>query len=354
MRLDELLEKLVMAPSITGFETEARKVIIEELKSLGIEVEVDIIGNVIGKVKRKDKPKIMLVAHMDQIGIMVTYIDEKGYIHFTARGYDPRILYGQRVVLYTKKGAIYGVIATKPPHLLKPEERNKVVTIDDMVIDIGANNKEEVEELGIRSGVVGTISPIYRKLVNDRVLGIGLDDKAGVASIVGTLAYLNIEEIENVSIYLVASTQEEVGARGARISAYNIAPDIAIAVDVTFAVSPGIEPKQVSGIELGKGVAIGIGPNFHPKLVDLMIRICKEKKIPFQIEPILGPSGTDAWVIQVTRGGVITGLASIPLRYMHSAGEVLSLRDVESVAKLLAELILELDTMKDWKEFFKF
>jgi len=351
--VEELLKELVLTPSVTGFEDEIRRILMRELRKIGANVEVDVLGNVIGCLKRGRELKVMLAAHMDQVGFMVTYVDEKGYIHFTTRGIDPRVLYGQQVIICTKGGYVPGVIAVKPVHLLKPEERGKIVEVEDMVIDIGAQSKKEAEELGIRSGVVGVVMPSYRRLAGDRAIGVGFDDKAGVAVIVHALKNLVNEGLRKTSVYIVATAQEEVGSRGAMVSAYKISPDVAIAIDVTHAVSPLVEAKRIGGIELGKGPAIGVGPNFHRGLSDLMMEICEERGIPYQVEPILGPSGTDAWVIQVVKEGVITGLTSIPLRYMHSAGEVISISDIRNTARLLSELVIKLDSSEDWRAILR-
>ena len=340
MDLHSLLKDLVETPSVSGFEKSVREKISSIMEEYGLKVETDVMGNLIGSIG-EGSLKVMLAAHMDTLGLMVTFVDEKGYIKFSGRGYDPRVLYGQQVILHTDNGPVYGVIAAKAAHLLKPEERDKGVKIENMVIDIGAEKKEDVEKLGIKPGTVITPVLYLRKLLNNKVLGIGLDDKTGVTSMLKVLDYISPEEL-NVKLYLVATVQEEMGLRGAITAAYNIKPDIGIAIDVTHAIQPGVEPAKVRGISLGKGPAIGIGPNFHPRIWEKLIETAEKNKIPYQPEPLMGPSGTDAWVIQVSRGGVATGLVSIPLKYMHSLGEVASLNDIDNTAKLLAYFIKDL------------
>lgn len=310
------------------------------------------MGNVIGIRKTADEPRIMIAAHMDQIGLMINHIDEKGYLYFSARGFDHRVLYGLQVVVHGEKGKLYGVIGAKPAHLVGREEREKTVKVKDMAIDIGASSREEALELGVNLGCIATPILEMRKLAKgDKVLGVGLDDKAGVAVMIRALELLNNEKLSS-TIYAVATTQEEIGLRGATTASYRINPNIGIAIDVTHATTYNIEEKEVSGIQIGKGPAIGIGPNFHPKLWRIMEEICKEKNIPYQRNPIQGASGTDAWVIQVSREGVATALISIPLRYMHSPGEIVSLNDLENTAKLLAETIKKVSN-ENWQDIVK-
>ncbi|MBO3757636.1 MAG: M42 family metallopeptidase [Candidatus Brockarchaeota archaeon] len=348
----ELVEKLILSPSISGFETEAREKISSILISMGMSVESDVMGNLYGIKRGGEKYKLMLAAHMDQIGIMVTNIDEKGFLYFSSRSFDPRVIYGQKVTLYTEKGNVNGVIGAKAIHLTKPEEREKAVRMEDMYIDIGANSKEDVLNLGIRPGTVGTTTPYLSDLINGKASGVGLDDKAGVAAILYA-TYLALSNGINGELYTVATVQEEVGLRGAITSSYNVKPDIAIAVDVTHSVSPGIDPNLISGVELGKGPVIGIGPNFHPKMWEKLEEVAKESNIPYQLEALPNLSGTDAAAIQVSRGGVITGLVSIPLRYMHSPVEVVSLSDIENASKLIAKFIEKLNSL-DWRKTFSF
>lgn len=348
----ELIEELVLSPSISGFETETRKKISSILASMGMSVESDVMGNLYGIKRGGEKYKLMLAAHMDQVGIMVTNIDEKGFIYFSSRSFDPRVIYGQKITLYTEKGKVNGVIGAKAVHLTKPEEREKVVRIEDMYIDVGANSKEDVLNLGIRPGTVGTTTPYLSDLANGKVAGVGLDDKAGVATILYATSLALSNGIDG-ELYTVATVQEEVGLRGAITSSYNVKPDIAIAVDVTHAVSPGVDPNLISGVELGKGPVIGVGPNFHPKMWLMLEEISKELGIPYQLEALPNLSGTDAAAIQVSRGGVITGLVSIPLRYMHSPVEVVSLSDIENASKLIAKFIEKLNNL-DWRRAFSF
>lgn len=346
----KILEELVVTPSVSGFEREIRRKVSAILSAMNMEVYSDVMGNLYGVKRGGDKFRLMLAAHMDQVGLMVTNIDEKGFIYFSARSFDPRVIYGQRVALYTEKGIVSGVIGAKAVHLLKPEEREKVIKAEEMYIDVGANSREEVLSLGIRIGTVGTPYPYLQDLTNGRISGIGLDDKAGVAAILFA-TYLALKSELKGELYTVATVQEEVGLRGAITSSYIARPDIAIAVDVTHALSPGVDANVVSGVELGKGPVIGIGPNMHPKVWSMLEKIAKENNIPYQLEALPSASGTDVAAIQVSRGGVITGLVSIPLRYMHSPVEVASLSDIENCANLIAKFVEALNGI-DWKKEF--
>ncbi|RLE57528.1 MAG: M42 family peptidase [Candidatus Methanomethylicota archaeon] len=352
MEIKEILLNLIKTPSVSGFEENTAKKIMKIYGELGLEVEVDVMGNVIGKRIGRDEPKIMFAAHMDQIGLIISYIDKNGYLYFKPRGFDRRILYGMKVMVHGSRGSIIGVIGAKPAHLVKPEERDKAVKVEEMAIDIGAESKDEVLEMGINLGAIATpILEAYLLGKGDKMMGVGLDDKAGVASIIRAIDLLKGEELSS-TVYAVATTQEEVGLRGAVTATYNIHPHIGIAIDVTHASSYNVSEKRVSGIRIGGGPAIGVGPNFHPKLTELIMDICKSENIPYQVEPILGASGTDAWAIQVSRGGVATALISIPLRYMHSPGEVISIVDVENIGKLLAEIVRRFNEV-EWRKILR-
>lgn len=337
-----ILEEIVKTPSVSGCEENTGRKIIEFYKMLGLDVEVDLMGNIIGKMG-DGEPRIMMAAHLDQIGLMVKYIDEKGYIHFTQRGFDKRVLYGAKVTIHGEKGPIMGVIGAKPAHLIRPEERDKVVDVEDMAIDIGVKNKDEAVSLGINVGTIITPKLEILTLGNkDTITGVGLDDKVGITAMIKSMEMLKDKDLD-LSIYAVATTQEELGLRGAVTAAYRINPKIAFAIDVTHATSYNVPEKAAMGIHLGGGPAIGMGPNFHPKIVELIIETCKKNSIPYQLEPIFGTSGTDAAAIQISREGVATALISIPLRYMHSMVEVISIMDIENTAKTLSKTIMEIN-----------
>ncbi len=335
----EVLKKLSEASGVSGSESEVSRIIAEEFGKYVDEVRTDALGNVIG-FKRGAGPsrnRIMLAAHMDEIGLIVSEI-EKGFIRFsTVGGIDDRILLGQEVVVHGLK-PLPGVIVTKPPHLLSPEERRKVTPRDQLFVDVGLP-EEEVKSL-VRVGDFISFSSKCVKLQGDMASGKAFDDRASVTALIYCLEQLSHMK-HQWDVYAVATSQEEMGLRGAVVSAYGIAPDLAIAVDVGFGDSPGV--SEVETIKVGKGPAVGIGPSFHPLLREALIRTAKELEIPYQIEAIPGPSGTDAWAIQVSREGVPTALLSIPLRYMHTPVETLSIKDIERTGLLLANFTSRLE-----------
>jgi len=319
----ELLKKLVYAFGVPGFEEEIRSIVREHMEKYLDEVKIDRLGNVIG-VKNGNERKVMLAAHMDQIGFMVRNITDDGFLVISPMGgINPVTLRSRAVRIRGKKGYVYGVIGEKPPHLEKKEEKKE---IKDLRVDIGAESREDVENL-VSIGDVGSFVPVYYELGN-RVVATALDDRSGVYTLLRLM-----EDFESKStVYFVATVQEEIGLRGAAISGFRVYPDIGIAVDVTHARMPSISKDEMS-IELGKGPTIGIGPTGHPKVVKHFIDLASE--IPYQLEPNPSRSGTDADIIQLAREGVATAVISIPLRYMHSSVEMLDKRDLENTVKLL-------------------
>jgi len=345
LEIYEILRDLMEAPAVTGFEDQRRRRIIEYYKRFCDSVSVDVIGNVIGTLGEGDRA-VMIAGHYDQIGFMVRYIDDKGYIHFSpVGGWDQRVVYGIRVRVWIGDGLddyLIGVVGAKPAHLAEPKEREKVVELKDMRIDIGVGSREEAEKLGVKPGCPITPDSTLTRLGKgdgDLLVGPAFDDVCAVASMIKALELLDGEAPEGLKVHMVATVQEEIGLRGATVSGYNLKPWCAIACDVTHAVAPGVEAERVGGVELGKGPVIAVGANFTRPLWELMMKVAEEKGIPYQREGIPGRSGTDAWALQVVRGGTITGLISIPNRYMHTPNEVISLSDLENVAKLMAETL---------------
>ena len=343
--LYEVLEDLMGAPAVTGFEQQRRDRIVGQFSEYCDSVSVDVIGNVIGTLGSGGRP-VMLAGHYDQLGFLVTYVDEKGYAHFSrVGGWDPRVAYSTRVRIWVgdEPGAyVTGVIGTKAAHLTEAAEREKAVKWKDMRIDFGAGDAEEAEAMGVRIGCpVTPDSPLTRmgKGDGDLIMAPAFDDVCAVAAFIETLDELQGEPPEGVTLHAVATVQEEIGYRGAAVSGYNLKPWCAIAADVTHAVAPGVEASRVGDIQLGKGPAIGVGANFTKPLWELMEGEAKRNGIPYQWEGVPSQSGTDAWALQVLRGGTISGLVSIPNRYMHSPNEVVSLNDLENVGRLLAATV---------------
>ena len=332
----ELLRKLSNAHGVSGSEGSVYAVIKKELKGCVDEIREDPMGNLIA-IKKGSKFKVMLAAHMDEIGLMVKFVDEKGFLRFVALGgwYGPT-LYNQRVILHSTKGPVYGVIGGKPPHMMDDEERKRGVKIDDMFIDVGATNRQEVEVLGVDVGTPVTIDREFAELGNGRVTGKAFDNRAGVAMLIKTLK----EADSPLTIFGVFTVQEEVGLKGARTSAYSLDPDCAIATDVTIPGDhPGIEMKDAP-VEMGKGPVItivdssGRGLIANRNVVKWLKEAADKNSIPVQLE--VGSGGTtDATAIHLTKGGIPSTTLSIPSRYIHSPVEVLDMRDVEAGVRLL-------------------
>jgi putative aminopeptidase FrvX len=335
-----LLKKLSEARGVSGYEAEVRGTVTEEFGRYADEVQTDKLGNVIA-LKRGEgeepRRRIMLAGHMDEIGLIVTKL-EGGFLHFTSvGGFDERTLLGQEVTVHGRK-EMPGIIGSRPPHVLPQEEREKTIPMDKLFIDVGMG-KEELERL-VRVGDLVTLRREFTQLQGDLVTGKAFDDRAAVAAILVCLE--GLASIRHAwDVYAVATVQEEVGLRGAITSAYGLSPDAAIAIDATFGNQPGV--SEAKTLKMGQGPAIGFGPNIHPKLHQTLVEVAKELEIPYQVEPVPGRSGTDAWAIQVTREGIPTALLSIPLRYMHTSVETLSLKDVERTGRLMAGFIGRLD-----------
>ena len=340
MQIAPLLKKLSEARGVSGYEAEVRGIVAEEFGRYADEVQTDKLGNVIA-LKRGEgeepRRRIMLAGHMDEIGLMVTTL-EKGFLRFTSvGGLDERTLLGQEVTVHGRRD-LPGIIGSRPPHVLPREERDKTIDMDKLFIDVGMG-AEELARL-VRVGDLATMKREFTQLQGDLVAGKAFDDRAAVAAILVCLE--GLASVRHAwDVYAVATVQEEVGLRGAITSAYGLAPDVGIAIDVTFGDQPGVPEAET--VEMGKGPAIAFGPNVHPKLYETLVEVAQELEIPYQVEPIPGRSGTDAWAIQVTREGIPTALLSIPLRYMHTSVETVSLKDVERTGRLMAGFIVGLD-----------
>jgi len=334
------LKELIEAISPSGFEEDAVKVWRERTGKFCSQVTIDTTGNAIAKLENKG-PKVMLAGHIDEIGLMVKYIDKEGFIYFSPiGGIDPYILQGQRVWLRGKKGKVLGVIGKKPIHLIEEEEKNKRLKFEEMWIDVGLDSEDKVKEI-IDIGTVGVVGVGFEKL-GEVAVGRGFDDKAG-AFVVSEVMKILSGHRPAATVYGVATVQEEVGLRGARVSSYGITPDYALAIDVTFTSdTPSLDKRKIGKIDLGKGPVLAWGPNINKELFGLLKQTAEEDNIPYQIEAIPRPTGTDANVMQMTKSGVATALVSIPNRYMHTPVEIISLEDLVNAAQLISKFIYKL------------
>lgn len=338
--IKNLLAQLSEAHGVSGYEGAIGKLVETELKPYVDEIKTDRLGNLIA-TKRGKKPSVMIAAHLDEIGLMVKYIEKEGFMRFsTIGGWFDQTLLNQRVVLHTDSGAVTGVIGSKPPHRMKKEEREKPIKAEDMFIDVGASSKEEVEQLGIAIGTTVTIDGHFATLKNERVTCKAFDNRAGVVIMIEALKRTNTE----FEVYAVGTVQEEVGLKGARTAAFELKPDVAIAIDTDIAGGhPGLEKKDAT-VELDKGPAItvsdasGRGIITPPSVLKWLKDTAARHKIDYQLSVSEGGM-TDAAIIHLTRSGVPTGVIGVPTRYIHSPVELLSLKDIDTSAELLARAI---------------
>lgn len=336
MDVEKFLTAISEATGISGYEFPVAQLIKAEMSKHADEMREDTLGNVV-IYKRgggEDRQRILIAAHMDEIGLMVTKIERGGFLRFTTvGGIDLRTIVGQEVIVFGKE-KIPGILGAKAPHITSSEERSKPYPSEDLYIDL-ALPEDDVKRI-VSVGDLVMISRKAVKLHGKRIAGKAMDDRAGVAVLLSCLQELSRLE-HTADLYAVATVQEEVGIRGATTATYGIVPDIGIAVDVTHGEMPGVDEHRTSC--LGKGPAIAVGPNIHPRVGQELIRIAKEYNIPHQLEAAPGPTGTDARAIQVSRDGIATGLVSVPLRYMHTSVELLDLEDIKMAGRLLAYFV---------------
>jgi len=336
------LKRLVETPSPSGFERPLQKVVREEIEKVADKVKTDVHGNVIAVKNPEGKPRIMFAAHCDEVGFMVKYIDEKGFVYFSSiGGVDAHITPGQRVKIHALSGPVLGVVGKKPIHAMEEEEKKKVVKLSEQWIDIGVSSKEEAEKI-VKIGDPITFSAGLERLRGDLVVARGLDDKMGTFIICEVLRSLSSLSFPS-AVFFASTVQEEIGLRGARTATYSVNPDVGIAVDADLASDfPTMDKKKEGEIKVGAGPVITRGPNVNSKVEEVLIEVAEEKNIPYQIcgEPRATP--TDANVIQINRAGVAAGLVSVPVRYLHTPVEVVSLKDVENAVRLLVEFVLRI------------
>jgi tetrahedral aminopeptidase len=344
----DFFQQLLETPSPSGYERPVQELVRDYAGDFADEVTTDVHGNVIACANPGAPLRIMLAGHCDQIGLVVTHIDENGFIYtLPIGGWDPQQLIGQRMTIWTDAGAVPAVIARKPIHLLDEEERKQVVKAKDLWLDIGVSDRDEATKI-VRIGDPVTLALGYQQMRGNLGNSPGMDDKTGLWVCLEALRRASGQSL-NVSLYAVSTVQEEIGLRGATTSAFGIDPHAGIAVDVTHATDcPTIEKKQEGDVKLGGGPVIYRGPNMNPVVVERLLDACGSQGIPFQMGALGRGSPTDANAIQITRAGVAAGLVSIPNRYMHSAVEMISLDDIDRTAELLAQFAVGLDATTDF------
>jgi putative aminopeptidase FrvX len=334
--LKDLLKSLSEADGVSSKENEPKVIVKESLQKMGIQFHEDRVGNIIAEKKGKTgKGKVMIAAHIDEIGLLITAHDENVLRFTTVGGFDDRILLGQEVIVHGKKN-FHGIIGNIPPHFL-PKEKKKEVNIEDLFIDVGLSEKELKKNIEI--GTFVSLKKEFHELFCDRCCGKALDNRTNVTVLLLTLKEL-LKIHHDWDVYAVFTVQEEVTGLGALSSAYNIHPTVGIAIDVGFGKQPGLNSEFQ--IELNKGPSIAIGPNIHPGLQNRIVEVAKEYEIPYQIEAEPGATGTDASTIQISREGIPTILVSTPLLNMHTPCEIVSLKDIKRTARLLSLFVSNL------------
>lgn len=344
----DFLRAILETPSPSGYERPVQDVVRAYVKSFADEVRTDWHGNVIAAVNPTGPRRLMFAGHCDQIGLLVTQVDDNGFIYSQPiGGWDPQQLIGQRMTIWTASGPIPAVIARKAIHLLTEEERKQVVKQQDLWLDIGARNKAEVLEK-VRIGDPVTLELGYQEMRNGLANSPGMDNKTGLWVVIEALRRAKLRS-PRCAVFAVSTVQEEIGLRGAQTSAFGIDPHLGIAVDVTHATDcPTIDKRQQGEIALGKGPVIFRGPNMNPVVTERLIQLSQAAQRPFQLAAIGRATPNDANVLQITRAGVAVGLVSIPNRYMHSPVEMISLEDIDHAANLLADFAVNLSADDDF------
>ncbi len=345
----EFFKTLIEAPSPSGYEQPAAKVLREYMAPIADEVTTDVMGSVHALLKgKKNGPSVMLAGHIDEIGFMVTYITDDGYCAFAPiGGHDPQILPGMRVDVHTTTGVLRGVLGRLPIHLLEEEERKAVVKMHKMFIDLGMSAKDVKKK--VRIGDPVTYGVGLETFGDGMAVSRAFDDKMGAWICAEALRL--VKEAGGAAGDLVAAgtVQEEIGLRGGTASAYSQDPVVGIAVEVTHATDYlDVDKRKFGEVVCGKGPVISRGANINPKVFELLVKAAEAEKIPYQVEGAPRGTGTDANAIQLSRGGKAAALVSVALRYMHTPTEVLCLEDVENTAKLLAAFVLRLKPGTDF------
>ena len=334
----EFLKELLEAKSPTGHEFAAQKVIDDHVEKSADKYSKDALGNRIAELKGDGGPTLMFAGHIDEIGLIISHVDDKGYLYFEfLGGHDQIIPSGRRLHILTRNGPVLGVTGKRAVHLLSPEDRKRVPERHDMWIDIGVTNRTEALAI-VRIGDPAIYTDGPEILRGSIGVARAFDDKAGAYACMEAFRRLSKEKNLAARVVSVATTQEEIGTRGAQVAAQGISPDVSIAVDVGHATDhPDADNRKFGRFTLSGGPIIARGPNINPVVFDHLVEAAESLGIPYQIGAESRPTGTDARAIQMANGGVACGLLSIPLRYMHTPGEVVDLAVVEQTVQLLVE-----------------
>jgi len=350
----DFFRSAILTPSPSGYEQPIQRLVRDYISPHADQVRTDVHGNVIASIGDPQGPRLLLAGHCDQIGMLVTHIDDNGFVYAqTIGGWDPQQLIGQAMSIWTDNGPVPAVISRKPIHLLNENERKQVVMLEQLWLDIGAMDKAEAASM-VRVGDSVTLNLQYRPLMGKLVSGPGMDNKTGMWTVIEALrrtaARIKPEDQTlGCHLHSVSTVQEEIGLRGAQTAAGSVKPHVAIAVDVTHASDcPTIDKNQQGDIKIGGGPVIYRGPNMNPIVSQRLVELAKQHAIPYQMAASGRATPNDANVLQIHGGGVATGLIAIPNRYMHSAVEVISLDDIDHVAELLTRFTLSLTAKCDF------
>ena len=348
----DFLKRLLSTPGPSGFETAAARVWREEAQRFADSVDVDVSGNSIAVLNGDGGPRVMLAGHIDEIGVMITHIDDEGYLYFDGiGGWDSQVLVGQRIRILTRSGDVVGVVGKKPIHLMKGDEKDKVSKLSDLWIDVGARKSDEVKEKGVRVGDPGVVDVPTIDFGNGLIASRSIDNRIGAFVVLEALRLLS-EGPASAYVAAVATTQEEIGfytGGGASTSAFRIEPDVALVVDVTFSTdAPGVDKKEVGDHKLGGGPVLTRGSASHPLVFERLASIADRESIPFTISAAPKWTSTDADSIFLSRSGVATAVLSVPNRYMHSPSEMVDTKDLESTARLIAAFCRDLTEGEDF------
>jgi endoglucanase len=345
----KFFKEILESPSPSGYEQPVQEVVRRYAADFADEVRTDLHGNVIASCNPDAPLRVMFAGHADQIGLIVSHINENGYIYTnTIGGWDPQQLVGQRMTIYTANGPVAAVIARKPIHLLDQDERKQVVKQKELWLDIGAKDRDEAAA-AVAVGDPVTLELSYQEMRNNLANSPGMDNKTGLWVCFEALRRAKKRGELKVAVFAVSTVQEEIGLRGAITSAYGVNPHVGVAVDVTHATDcPSIDKTQEGDVKLGGGPVIYRGPNMNPVVVERLRAAAQSANITVQWGASGRGTGTDANAIQLCRAGVAAGLVSVPNRYMHSAVEMISLDDIDQCADLLAEFVVGMETDSDF------
>lgn len=309
-------------------------------------------GNSIAAIHPERRPRVMMAGHVDEIGLQITHIDEQGFLHVDEiGGWDPQVLVGQRVTILTRDGDVPGVVGKKPIHLIEPDDRSKATRTRQLWVDVGASDRDEAAEMGLRVGDPMVLAQGMIELAGDRIASRAIDNRIGAFVVLEALRLLADEEPPEAGVFAVATTQEEIGYQGggARSSAFAIAPDVALVVDVTFSTDvPDVPKKELGDHKIGGGPVLSRGSAAHAVVFERLAEVAEAEGIPYSVQASPRATRTDADGIHLTRAGVPTGLVSVPNRYMHSPNELVSLADLEHTARLLAAFVRSLRADSDF------